>query len=63
VYSMDICEADETRVAETISGADIVSVQTGHMIASDPTTHPTFLASERPSTYANWVLAVLRHKK
>ena len=25
------------RVAETISGADIMSVQTGHMIASDPT--------------------------
>src|SRR6266700_7557632 len=44
------------RVAETISGADIMSVQTGHMIASDPTTRPTLLASKGPSTYENWVL-------
>jgi len=39
------------RVAETISGADIMSVQTGHMIASDPTTRFTLLASQGPSTY------------
>jgi hypothetical protein len=48
------------RVAETISGADIMSVQTGHMIASDPTTHLTLLASEGPSTYGNWILVVRR---
>jgi len=48
------------RVAETISGADVMSVQTGHMIASDPTTRRTLLASQGPSTYKNWVLIVIR---
>jgi hypothetical protein len=50
------------RVAETISGADIMSVQTGLMIASDPTTRLTLLASKGPSTYENWLIVLIRRQ-
>ena len=58
--AIETAEVLGARVAETISGADIMSVQTGHMIASDPTTRPTPLASKGPSTYENWLLVLTR---